>query len=117
MAYVSQEFKKKIAPEVKKILKKHGLRGTLSVRHHSTIVLKVKAGKINFGEGGYHNVNTHWWDKHFAGNKEALAFFKEIFPVLNTGNYDNSDIMTDYFCVGHYIDVMIGDWDKDYILE
>ena len=39
MAYVSQELKARIAPRVKEILSKHGLKGSLSVRHHSTLVL------------------------------------------------------------------------------
>jgi hypothetical protein len=28
--------------------------------------------------------------------------------------YDNTDIMTDYFDVSHYIDISIGKWDKPY---
>jgi hypothetical protein len=36
---------------------------------------------------------------------------------MNMGNHDNSDIMTDYFDVGWYVDVNIGLWNKPYILE
>jgi hypothetical protein len=33
---------------------------------------------------------------------------------MNTGNWDESDIQTDYFNVGWYVDVKIGSWQKPY---
>jgi hypothetical protein len=36
---------------------------------------------------------------------------------MNAGNWDKSDIQTDYFNVGWYIDVNIGKWNKPYTLE
>jgi hypothetical protein len=35
---------------------------------------------------------------------------------MNAGNWDKSDIQTDYFDVGWYIDVNVGRWDKPYAL-
>jgi hypothetical protein len=35
--------------------------------------------------------------------------------ALNCDNYDNSDSMTDYFDVGHYVDLNIGKWDKPFV--
>lgn len=43
-------------------------------------------------------------------NRYVAAIFSKIFDAMNTGNYDNSDVMTDYFDVGHYIEVQIGSW-------
>jgi hypothetical protein len=37
--------------------------------------------------------------------------------AMNDGNHDRSDIQTDYFDVGWYVDVNIGRWNKPYILE
>ena len=48
MAYVSQELKAKLAPKIKAICKKYGVKASLAVRHHSTLVLNVKSGKIDF---------------------------------------------------------------------
>lgn len=48
---------------------------------------------------------------------QALEFLKKAFAVLNNGNHDNSDISTDYFDVGWYVNVRIGEWNKPYILE
>ena len=50
MAYFSQEDKAKLAPTVKAILKKYGLKGSVSVRSHMVFTLKIKSGKIDFFE-------------------------------------------------------------------
>jgi hypothetical protein len=134
MAYMNQERKAKIAPEIKSILKKYDVKGSLAVRNHSTLVLNIKSGKIdfisNFNEtvsaqpGGFRNgspatkslqVNPYWYHDHFSGN--AKSFLKEILTVMNMGNHDRSDIQTDYFDVGWYVDVNVGQWNKPYILE
>ena len=131
MAYFSQEKKAKIAPKVKALLKKYNLKGSLSVRHHSTVVLTVKSGTIDFignfnqvagaRAAGLENfnpattsvdVNPYWYHEHFDG--AARKFLEDVFAVLNEGNHNNSDIQSDYFDVGHYVDVNIGKWDQPY---
>jgi hypothetical protein len=135
MAYFSQERKAQIAPKVKAILKKYGIQGSLSVRHHSTVVLTLKSGAIDFigdinrtcgadqyqvSRGfqpirDYTNVNPYHYQSHHSGR--ALAFLKEVMPVLNTGNHDNSDAQTDYFDVGWYTEIKIGKWNAPYKVE
>ena len=34
MAYVSQEKKKQLAPAIKAVLKKYGMKGSIAVRHN-----------------------------------------------------------------------------------
>lgn len=129
MAYVNQELKARIAPRVKAILTKYGLKGSLSVRHHSTLVLKIKSGRIdfigNFNELGsrrpdfrpassHLSINPYWYREHFTGR--ALNCLTELMTALNDGNHDRSDIQTDYFDVGWYVDLDIGTWDKPYEL-
>ena len=135
MAYVSQELKAKLSPAIKAALKKYGVKGSLAVRNHSTLVLNIKSGPIDFiGNlnkvcavapgadrlGGYRpavgsiDVNPYHYQSHFDG--KALAFLSEVMPVMNTGNHDNSDIQSDYFDIGWYIDVNIGAWNKPYLL-
>ena len=48
MAYMSQDKKKELAPLIKKVCKKYGVKATLSVRHHSTLVLNIKSGGVDF---------------------------------------------------------------------
>lgn len=142
MAYMSQETKAKIVAAVKPILKKYGLKGTFAVRNHSTIVLNIKSGKIDFIENyikadveksyAKHmsedqiayirknrliDVNPYWFQEHFSG--KAKAALTEIFVAMKRAGewYDNSDSMTDYFDTAYYVDVNIGKWNKPYIVE
>ena len=140
MAYFNQERKSQKAPVIKDILKKYGVKGSLAVRNHSTFVLNIKSGSIDFIENyiktdadkNYGNkmdqnqidyirknkaldVNPYWYQEHYTG--KALSFLKEVFKAMNAGNHDNSDIQTDYFDVGWYVDVNIGQWNKPYALE
>ncbi len=127
MAYVSQDLKAKLAPNIKVICKKYGIKASLAVRNHSTLVLNVKSGPIDFcgnfrkvtGKDCYKegvvDVNPYWYQDHFDG--KAKAFLSEVIPAMKVGNHDNSDIQTDYFDVGWYIDVNIGKWNKPYIVE
>jgi hypothetical protein len=127
---MSQEKKAVIASKIKPILAKYGVKGSLSVCNHSTIVLTLKSGKIDFIENlnrdqtsnGFHpatrghvDVNPYWYQDHFDG--KAKKFLDEALRVLNTGNHDRSDIQTDYFDVGWYVDVKVGKWNKPYIVE
>lgn len=121
MAYCSQSLKAELAPAIKAILKKYGIKGSLAVRHHSTLVLNIKSGKINFekfstSDNFNYQVNVYHTDRHYTGT--AKKFFAEVIAAMKGPNFfDNSDPMTDYFHCSHYIDVNLGTWNKPYILE
>jgi hypothetical protein len=124
MAYMSQEKKAKIAPAVKAILKKYNVKASLAVRNHSTLVLNVKQGSIDFiNDFGNSEdakqfgiqVNPYWYQEHFVG--KSREFLTEVITAMNVGNHDRSDIQSDYFDVGWYVDVNIGQWNKPYALE
>lgn len=115
MAYMSQEKKSKIAPVVKAILKKYKMKGTLAVRNHSTLVLNITSGPIVFAKDSQPiDVNPYWFHEHYEG--KALLFLKEIFAAMNAGNHDKSESQYDYFDVGWYVRVNIGQWNKPYVL-
>ena len=121
MAYMNQDNKKKIVAMAKPILKKYGIKGTLTVRHHSTLVLNIKSGKIDFTKDstdGAHScqVNTYWTDSHYTG--KAKKFFAEVIAAMKGPKFfDHSDAMTDYFHCSHYIDINLGKWNTPYVLE
>lgn len=124
MAYMNQEKKAVIAAKVKPILAKYGVKGSLSVRNHSTITLTVKSGKIDFFKdyGDREDarkfgiqVNPYWFHEHFEGT--AKKFLSEVFDALKgAGYYDNSDAQIDYFDTAYYYGVDIGKWNKPYVL-
>ena len=124
MAYFTQEMKKARTPAIKALCAKYGVKASLSVKHHSSVVLTVKSGKIDFfkdvecsyrKQTGHVQVNHYYIDTHFSG--KAASFLKEAKQILNTGNYNHSDIQSDYFDVGFYININIGKWDQPYVLE
>lgn len=134
MAYMSQEKKTELAPAIKAVLKKFGMKGTIGVRNHSTLVCNITSGPLDIignmfdiavkKPGSHYNrnptkplymqVNEHWIDENYTG--QCLAFLIELADAMNVGNHDRSDIQTDYFDVGFYIDINIGLWNKPYQL-
>lgn len=135
MAYMNQERKAQRAVKIKDICKRYSIKASLSVQNHSTLVLTVTQGRIDF-IGNYNkvagtryqndplgfrpakdsiDVNPYWYQEHFSG--KALSFLKEVIPAMYGDDYfDESDIQTDYFHCSHYIDVNIGRWNKPYAL-
>ena len=118
MAYVSQADKKALAPAIKAVLNKYGMKGSIRVRHHSTLVVTVKSGAIDFSEymrgEAYIDVNPYWIDTHYSGI--ARDFLNELLAAMKGPNYfNNDDAMTDYFSRSHYTDITIGTaWNKPY---
>ena len=134
---MNQERKQKIAQTLKPILAKYKVKGSLSVRNHSTIVLTLKSGAIDFignsnrvcgndfyqvqrgfkpTTSGYDQVNPYWFQDHYDG--DAKAFLTEAFKALKSADwYDESDAMIDYFNIAYYVDVNIGKWDTPYIVQ
>ena len=123
---MTQERKAQIAPAVKAILAEYGLKGSLGVHHHSSLVLTIKSGHIDFFGSFSHRVtdmmepptnsmpiNTHWCHEQFTG--DAQKCLVKLCDAMNVGNHDNSDIQSDYFDVGWYIGIDVGKWDKPYV--
>ena len=114
MAYVSQADKKSLAPAIKAVLKKYSMKGSISVRNHSTLCVTIKSGAIEFDTcEGYHDVNVYWIDTHFAGIERD--FLNELLDAMKGPSYFNDDdAQTDYFSRSHYTDITIGKWNTPY---
>ena len=135
MAYVNQEFKAKAAPVIRALLKKYGLKGSLSVRHHSTLALTVQSGPIDFiaqdnqhrakiaqeqgrtthTEVDHIQINTYWCHEQFTGTAKDFLI-AAVAALKGPEFFDESDSSTDYFNCSHYIDINIGRWDRPYVL-
>ena len=143
MAYMSQGKKAAIAPQIKAVLKKYNTKGTVAVRHHSTLVVNIKSSDLdligaanrwnayiaerrsyvqryvvedNFDVNPYHEVSN----MREIGEDEIADFYEELIAAMNGAgsgfaNHDNSDIQTDYFDVGWYVDINVGKWDKPFV--
>ena len=120
MAYMNQEKKKALLPWIKSVLNKYWVKGTVWVDNYSTLVVKLRSGKIDFqkaytGENFNYQCNVYRVDKNY--DWEARECLKELLQAMNEWNHDNSDSMTDYFDVGRYKEISIGEYNKPYILQ
>ena len=113
MAYIGQDTKKQLAPAIKAVLKKFGVKGTIGIDNHRGLKVNLKEGVIDFGEV-YHQVNTYHIEK-FYGTGIAGQFLNELVTAMKgTKWYNNTDAQIDYFDIAYYIDINIGKWDTDY---
>jgi len=119
MAYVSQADKKRLAPGIKAVLKKYDMKGTIAVRNHRTLVVKLRSGRIDFSpymhaRDTHIDVNVYWIDSHYRG--VARDFLNELLDAMKGDQYFNDDdAMTDYFSRSHYTDIEVGAWNKPYV--
>ena len=117
MAYMDQVKKKQLAPAIKKVLKKYGMKGTISVRNYMTLAVNIKEGPIDFGLNKlwFQHINTYYIDKWHTG--AAKNFLTELLNAMKgTTWYDSSDAMIDHFDTAYYTDINIGQWDNPYKL-
>lgn len=123
MAHMSQQNKKEKEPRIKAICKKYGVKGTVSVDNHSTLVLTLQSGSIDFlgeyaamrGKRKDHiQITRHGLEERYTG--ATLSFLQEVFAVMNEGNHVRSDPQSAYFEVGWYTEINIGKWNKPYVV-
>ncbi len=143
MAHMNQNKKAAIAPQIKAVLKKYRTKGTVAVRHYSTLVVNISESELdlvgaadrwneyiaerrsyvqryvvedNFDVNPFHEVSN----MREIGEDTIADFYEELIAAMNGAgsgfaNHDNSDIQTDYFDVGWYVDINVGKWNKPFI--
>lgn len=135
MAYIDQATKKLIKEELDKVVPKD-LKYTLKIRDRAVITMVIRKGKVNFHQNRNEKlvgkfdiylkeidpielskplvINCHHVDSQFSG--EVLDLIKKIQKAMNIKNWDRSDVQIDYFDVGYYIGIQVGEWYKPYEL-
>ena len=137
MAYVSQEKKKQLAPAIKAVLKKYGMKGSIAVRHNSSLVVNIKEGVLDllgsaqrhnddyalrrgqdaYQVGTYLQVNDSWceeWARE-VGDERIADFYGELIAAMKGSDwFCEDDIQSDYFFRAHYIDINVGKCNKPY---
>ena len=135
MAWMNQERKAQLAPGIKAVFAKYGVKGSIGVRHHSSLVVNIKSGALDFiseanrfnqayaertGQRfypvtGYYQANPYKGADEYS-DPTIGEFFKELSAAMRGDLwYDNSDIMTDYFDTAYYLDINVGRWDRPYV--
>jgi hypothetical protein len=122
MAYMNPQKKSIIATELKKVVPA-GWKYSLRVDNHMTLVMTVSQAPVDLEaavdwyEGKPrpdYTVNPYHFRNHIL-NEKFKGEVAAIIDALNTCNHDNSDVMSDYFDVGHYIDLRFGAWNKPFV--
>lgn len=130
MAWMNQETKQRIAERVRAVTPKTW-RVTFSVRHRSTLICTIRKadvdilGAISDAYEAIANANPRY---DFSGRVQYIqslgmttiemlpdplrSTLKAMHDALESENYDRSDIMTDYFDVGYYAHLAVGDHTK-----
>ena len=138
LPYISQTEKKEPAPAIKKVLKDYGMKGTIGINHHSTLVVNLKKGKLDL-IGAAQKINTERAerqglpvtkiDNYFQANAyrepteyENFApiigrFYSDLIKAMKgTKWFDKSDLMTDYFHTAYFLSINVGKYSAPYQL-
>ena len=125
MACITQEDKKKLAPQIKAVLKKYKMKGSIAVKHHSTLVCNIKSGALDILKAAdaakygrdYIQVNPYWISDNY-NCPTVVAFLTELKEAMEGEDFFcEDDIQTDYFHRSHYTDINVGNYNTPYILE
>lgn len=126
MAYITKEKKAIIIARVKAATPK-GWRVTFRMRHSSTIICTIRQADVDIlaaVEAAYAthpSYETRGPVTHIQSLSPTTILklpdplrkpLSAMYAALYSENYDNSDISTDYFDVGYYAHIAIGEWDK-----
>ena len=124
MACMTQEKKKVIAENLKKVMPK-GWKFSVAVEHHSVLILNIKSAPVDILKALKSSeyldpskltriqLTCGRFDNTFT-DPELADTFREISAAMNTLNYDRSDVMTDYFDVGYYTRINVGTFERPF---
>ena len=118
MAYMSTEHAATIRKKLKAAYPH--IKFSVTKHHSSTINVSLMESPFTFKnligdaeptcqDREYTQINHYYLEKY--GEPELL---KGIYKIVDEGNFDKSDIQTDYFHCGFYVNLNVGQWDKPY---
>lgn len=112
MAYIDAKSTKMIRTALRKEFPEFKL--SLRNKDHRSIHLRIEKGPTDFGLGNHAQIN-HFYPEHY----DDSHILSRMIEIMNTAgereNFDKSNAQIDYFCVGYYINVSLGSWDKPFV--
>ena len=131
MAFISQEEKRELMPEIKKVLKTFNMKGTVSINNHSTLIVTLSQGDLDlisvenklrttrhshFPESSLYLVDTHFTQSYHhldklieVGEHKVFNFYTALFKAMKGSKwFDKSDMMTDYCHIAYYCYIDVG---------
>lgn len=121
MAFITTEEVKTMRNKLKETYPaKKGWKFSVTREHYSCVRCVILSAPIELRQDPakeYESVNNFWIESHYEKFPEIKEVLANVTKILNTDNYNNSDLMTDYHDVGHYITLRVGDWDKPFTIK
>jgi hypothetical protein len=116
-AYVSKEKMIQVQTELKGTFPQY--KFSIRKEHSTSIYVSILSGPLTLTNDpkGYEQVNGRYIKEHFKDNPEAADFLQQVMDIIDKGNYNDSDYMSDYHSVGFYVHLSIGQWDKPYVVD
>lgn len=125
MAYINKEQKSKIAAALKGIMPKNW-KYSLRLENHSQITMTIQSAPVDlvamlvkrseYGQSGHIQLSHCNIEQTFT-DPAVTEIMVKARNALNLDNFDNSDSMSDYYSVGHYIAMHLGKWDKPFTVN
>lgn len=113
MAYITSEQVKEMRQQIRaKFPSKDGWKFSVRKENYSCVNVDILEAPFKLTDKDHVTVNTSWLKDSYKGR--TLKTLQTITKIINKGNFDKSDSMTDYFHVGWYAFVHIGKWDKPF---
>jgi len=132
MAYMNQEMKQVIAANLKPVLSKYKIKGTLSIRDYSSIILTLQSGAVNFRRDyikdkknedsifyhkapSFDDLGEMWHSRHEDFTGASREFLKQAREALESaGWYDKTHSEIDVFDTAYYVIIRLKPYGKDY---
>ena len=91
----------------------------LEMRHNYMTAEELQTQLDNYRTGVYsgYSVNQYHIESSYMMTAESKKIFTVINDLLDSFNYDDSEIQTDYFSTKFYVDLGIGKWDKALVIN
>ncbi len=108
MAYITTNQVKEIRKKINENFStKDGWKFSIRNENSMAVRIVVKSAPVNYlakYRNGYSVIPK---------NQDCVNL-QRIWNIANAGNWDNSDSMTDYFDVGWYVNLYIGNWEQPF---
>jgi hypothetical protein len=118
MAYISTEKVKEMRNKLKELFPaKKGWKLSVTTQNYSSVNCSILTAPFELRldtTRTNESVNQYYVKEHYNDNPASKEALLSMLQVLNTNNYNNSDAQSDYFDVGHYVNLSIGKWDKPF---
>lgn len=114
-AHISSEQIKEMREEIKRIAPEW--KFSLTNQDNIEVKLILRSAPFELLNEEFKNRNLISLKGNEFDGLPGIETLREIEGILNKGNHDNSDLSTDYFDVGWYVSVSVGEYERPFVVK